>query len=295
VLNIQPAEPKVINVEDELDPPGFDLNTYCEKIVYRPLTSTNLAMDNLLPNNWCVRGDTDIVDKSKGFGDAYADVQGAAYQDMKNNESNLIANKNVIQFRLINDTNAPITTSVLNTISDPSVFTGKAKITYNDFFLPAIDDLTAMNNELFNHGIGGFSVINPSDYVSSSELAATTIWFLSFGQQVTTSIFKLTTNGLIRPCRSFISSQVYALRDTGPSGGWIYNIISNGDGTYTYSEAAAYDIIAVGQIWSNISNILIGTTGSAIGTGMANTLAIIAQAGHVTSAALLCRNLKVIN
>jgi hypothetical protein len=41
------------------------------------------------------------------------------------------------------------------------------------------------------------------------------------------------------------------------------------------------------QIWSNITNVLV-TTGTAIGTGQANTIAIIGQTGHTTSAAKLC-------
>jgi hypothetical protein len=41
--------------------------------------------------------------------------------------------------------------------------------------------------------------------------------------------------------------------------------------------------------WSNVI-IAVGTTGTAIGTGLENTDAIIAQSGHTASAAKLCRN-----
>jgi hypothetical protein len=35
-------------------------------------------------------------------------------------------------------------------------------------------------------------------------------------------------------------SKTYNLRDRGPAGGWIFHIVDNGDGTYTYYEAAPY-------------------------------------------------------
>ena len=48
---------------------------------------------------------------------------------------------------------------------------------------------------------------------------------------------------------------------------------------------------STGMAWSNIQNALIGTTETAIGTGAANTVAIIGQAGHTNSAAKLCDDL----
>ena len=383
VLNVQPAEPVVINADEELDPPGFDLNTYCEKIVYRPLTSTNLAGSSLLPNNWCVKGDTDIVDKDKGFGDAYADKQAQDYQAMKDDEATLLANKNVIQFRLINDTNAPITTNILNATQDPTIFiaslaapvisgasgitesaftanfdpvpgapgyyldvatdsgfisfvpgyqnldignnlsrlvsglasatnyyyrararnsnstgtnsnTGsvKTKTIFNDFFLPARDEMQGLYTELYMHGLGGFN--GTGLYTSSSEVSSTTFFELQMVVDVFGTGNKNALNVYTRPIRSFISAVIYNLRDTGPSGGLIFHITDNGDGTFTYYEAYTSDI-GFGSQWSNITSTLIGTTGTAIGTGKANSAAIIAQAGHITSAALLCKNLTVIN
>ncbi|NTW32945.1 MAG: DUF1566 domain-containing protein [Bacteroidetes bacterium] len=47
---------------------------------------------------------------------------------------------------------------------------------------------------------------------------------------------------------------------------------------------------STGTAWSNVTSTLIGTTGTAIGTGLANTNAIIGQNGHTASAALLCKN-----
>jgi hypothetical protein len=383
VLNVQPVEPKVINVEEELDPPGFDLNTYCEKIVYRPLTSTNLAMDNLLPNNWCVRGDTDIVDKSKGFGDAYADKQAADYQDMKATESNLMASKNVIQFRLINDTNAPITTSVLNTTHDSTIFnvapeapviSGASEITdsaftanwisvagasgyyldvatdnsflsfvpgyqnlnvgnvtslyisglnsgtnyycrirsynssatsvnsgiasvktktiYNDWFLPSLNEIDIMISNLYAYGVGNMVAGN---YWSSSEdnannqlaFSCSTITNLPVGEYKS-ALFR------VRACRSFITTSSLPLRSIGPAGGLIFYVLNNGGGTFTCYESAPNDQNA-GYAWSNIINAFSGAQNQTIGYGIINTPLIIVQAGHITSAALLCKNLTIIN
>ena len=43
--------------------------------------------------------------------------------------------------------------------------------------------------------------------------------------------------------------------------------------------------------WSNVVDTLIGTTGTAIGSGESNTLAIISQPGHIASAASICNDL----
>lgn len=83
----------------------------------------------------------------------------------------------------------------------------------------------------------------------------------------------------------------YNLREKGPGGGWIFYINPNweNDG-WKYMEAAPADLSS-SEVWSNVTTA-IGVTaqGTAIGTGLSNTTAIIIQAGHTNSAALLCRN-----
>ncbi len=89
----------------------------------------------------------------------------------------------------------------------------------------------------------------------------------------------------------------YNLRDRGPAGGWIFHIIDNLDGTKTYYEAAPVDQ-GVSVVWINAGTspdpqqTLNGNTGTAIGTGWDNTLAIIAQTNHTSSAAKLCRDYR---
>jgi len=80
--------------------------------------------------------------------------------------------------------------------------------------------------------------------------------------------------------------KTYAIGDTGPSGaGKVFYIT---DGGLHGLEAAPSDQ-SKSKEWSNVKTF-IGTTGTAIGTGLANSNAIIAQAEHTSSAAKLCRD-----
>ena len=84
-------------------------------------------------------------------------------------------------------------------------------------------------------------------------------------------------------------SKTYAIGDTGPSGAGIVFYITNGG--LNGLEAAASDISTTSE-YSNVASTQIGTSaeGTAIGTGSANTDAVIAQPLHTASAAKLCRN-----
>ena len=78
-------------------------------------------------------------------------------------------------------------------------------------------------------------------------------------------------------------------------GGVIAYILQAGDPGYVAGEtrgliAAAADQSA-GIEWSNVSSTLVGTTGTALGTGQANTAAIVSQPGCTSGAASLCANL----
>jgi len=88
----------------------------------------------------------------------------------------------------------------------------------------------------------------------------------------------------------------YSIRDIGPAGGLIfYDKGSISDG-WRYLEAAPSDQCdSDSQTFSNITDVEIGASaqGKAIGTGQANTTAIIAQPGHTTSAAQLCEDYSV--
>ena len=86
---------------------------------------------------------------------------------------------------------------------------------------------------------------------------------------------------------------LYTLRETGPAGGFIFYIKEGGysDG-WMYLEAAPHDQSA-SQVWSNVTDVAVGGTSANIGTGQANTTAIIVQSGHTGSAAQICNDLTV--
>lgn len=94
------------------------------------------------------------------------------------------------------------------------------------------------------------------------------------------------------------SSKTYAIGDTGPSGvGTVFYISDGGKhgleaAPSLWDEDPNMDNEDPSRTWSNVTGTAIGVTaqGTAIGTGMDNTLAIIGQDSHSSSAALLCRN-----
>jgi hypothetical protein len=161
---------------------------------------------------------------------------------------------------------------------------------YSDWWLPSKDELRAMYLNLRAYNVGNFVNVY---YWSSSEYSASEVWYQSFDYensylQPIAYIDKSNGTNLVRPCHSFVSSSVYNLRDVGPAFGWIFYIVNNGDGTYTYYETASTDIDWC--YFSNITNSLAGTT-TAVGTGNANTLALIGQTGFTGGAPKLCNDL----
>jgi hypothetical protein len=77
---------------------------------------------------------------------------------------------------------------------------------------------------------------------------------------------------------------------TGPAGGYIFYDAGSVQAWGRYLEAAPADLSA-SQVWmagGATQETLNGNTSTAIGTGQANTDAIVAQIGHTGSAAKLC-------
>jgi len=83
----------------------------------------------------------------------------------------------------------------------------------------------------------------------------------------------------------------YKLRDRGPAGGWIFHIVYNGNGTYTYYEAAPVDAETLAKSWLsanewlNGESVAEGETLTAIGTGRHNTEKILQYRGLRTALA----------
>jgi len=170
-------------------------------------------------------------------------------------------------------------------------------ITYSDWFLPSIYELAYMHANLHAYGVGDFKTVpygiwNHVEYLSSSENDATNGIMYEFEDPGSGNIPK---DGVtyIRACRSFTTTDIYSLRDIGPAGGWIFYIVNNGGGSYTYYEAAPSD--SDPSCFSNIINSEIGIAaqGIDIGTGQSNTNAIMGQVGHIDSAAKLCNDLII--
>jgi len=86
----------------------------------------------------------------------------------------------------------------------------------------------------------------------------------------------------------------YKIGDTGPAGGIIFYNKGHYSNGWQYLEAASSDQSA-GAAWSNIANTEIGAAaqGTAIGTGLANSNAIVSQVGHTASAAEICLDYTV--
>jgi len=150
---------------------------------------------------------------------------------------------------------------------------------FYDWFLPSRDELSNMKNNVATEAGMVFGI-----YWTSSESTASTAIYQASGSGAAlpkSNIYK------VRACRQFNAPLgSYSIKDQGPAGGWIFYVDGN-----LYMEAAPDDLPQ--SAWSNITNLLIGTTGLNIGDGITNTQSIINQTGHVNSAALLCKQLFI--
>jgi hypothetical protein len=171
----------------------------------------------------------------------------------------------------------------------PGILGVKSTI-FSDYFLPSENELVLMYNNLKAFNVGNFSNVN---YWSSTERAsapATEARRINFGGTGVVLNSSKNLSFVVRAARRFTlteSSQSLNLRDVGQAGGLIFHVINNGNGTYTYYEAAISNI--EGTVWSNVINVQVGTSAT-VGQGINNTNAIVNQSGHTNSAALTCLN-----
>ena len=154
---------------------------------------------------------------------------------------------------------------------------------FSDWFLGSKDENNEMYIQLHLHGLGEFT---NTSYWSSSEYNATLAEAHNFATGAQTQNTK-SSGSHVRACRAFTSLTSYSLRDIGPAGGLIFWKSGN-----DYLEAAPVNTYG-DTPWSNVVDIVIGTTDIAIGTGQANTTAIISQVSHTDSAAAKCLELLI--
>lgn len=148
-------------------------------------------------------------------------------------------------------------------------------LSYGDWFLPSYDELMAMYNELHLEGIS----LGSHNHMSSSEYDATRVWGVEFGTGDSFLNNKAWTSRC-HFCRVFEAGiGAYNLRDIGPAGGYIFHVA--GDTLYYEASPLSYSPLPA---WT-VTNVAIGTTSTAIGTGAQNTMDIVNQAGHIYSTA----------
>jgi hypothetical protein len=162
---------------------------------------------------------------------------------------------------------------------------------FDDWYMPSLDETSALRGYFEDWGITNFN----KD--SNGENAVSFLWTSSEASSTTAQAYDIATGesaaslktgysdgspreyGII-PVRSFTDADAtYSVGDTGPAGGDIFLK----SGTVAY-ETMKYHLGIVTP-WSNVTNVEIGTTGTAVGTGAANTSAIIGQIGHISSTA----------
>jgi uncharacterized protein (TIGR02145 family) len=180
--------------------------------------------------------------------------------------------------------------------SDGSPIQNIKECLFSDWFVPSIDELIEIYNILYLSGIGNYtgaiwssSEMNSPGHPELNDTYASAVIFLAGGG--TRMYYNKDVNYPTVPIRTFTTNDIYALRQKGPANGWIFHIIDNGGGSFTYYETSPI-LLDHGIIWSNVLTG-INTTQDTIGSGGSNTLAIISQVGHEESMASFVNDLEI--
>lgn len=179
------------------------------------------------------------------------------------------------------------TTLAPTTTTAPTTTSGDV---FSDWYLPSIDELALLDTNLSPIvGVLYFSGGATGQYWSSTETSDVAVRAYNFHGGGAGGKAKSSPLGYVRAIRSFTTTDSYVVGDIAPGGGYVF--YKNGD---DYLECSSTDQNGgVQMTWSNITDVEIGATaqGTAVGTGLSNTLAIIGQAGHTNSAAKVCNDL----
>ena len=153
--------------------------------------------------------------------------------------------------------------------------------TFSDWYMPSATEL---------YDLLAYVSPSPGTYISSTEDGAETV--IGYDEERTEVYPYKNTLGIVWPIREIHDyGSIYlslSPGDTGPSGGMIFAMQGNGHVIY-YEAAQSADVFSPNE-WSNITNAYTELeTGSGLGQGLRNTIAIIGQNGHTASAASACR------
>lgn len=166
----------------------------------------------------------------------------------------------------------------------------RTRIAFSDWFLPSKGTLELYYTELHLYGLGNFT--SAVYWSSSQSIDNPNVHAYAFNPTNNSNYANAKdTLNHVRACRLFYSVIEYNLRDVGPAGGYIF-LKGTFGGSFYYLEVAPSDQ-STGKAWSNIINASVAGTSVGVGTGQANTTAIIGQVGHTDSAAKLCDDLII--
>ena len=148
---------------------------------------------------------------------------------------------------------------------------------YDDWYLPTVMDLGLIHENLRKNNIGGLDWI----YWSSTESSATTAMAVTMDLNYTQGNPLKSFVCKVRKVRHFTTRGTYSIGSTGPAGGHIFREVVVGN-LKTYYELGQHEAM---HDWSNVVNVAIGNTMSSAGEGYNNSIKIINQTGHTSSAA----------
>jgi len=161
--------------------------------------------------------------------------------------------------------------------------------TFEDWFLPSIDALVAINTLLVATEISNYPDVY---YWSSSEDTVDGINNAQCLKLDGISVAEIDVKSemlAILPIRSFNvieDTASYEIGNIGPAKGFIFNIVDNLDGSFTYYEVSSVPFNS--NIWSDVLEWV--HTGEAIEESQDNTNLIVNIVGSVDSSALDCVN-----
>lgn len=180
-------------------------------------------------------------------------------------------------------------------LMDPSSLKRRVTLVYSTYYLPCPVEYTAMITQLDAHSLGNFPKPALGGFVYwTSKGGGSGGTYLNWDhveEEYTYAENYSNTEEEIasKPIRyfDFTDNTTYPLRTLMSSGGYIFHIADNGDGTYRHYESAPTDVGA--QMFSN-ELFTTNPTGDAMGAGLTNSNYIVGRAGHTTSAAQDCLN-----